>query len=215
MYIRHHIPFYIIIPSCCNFMILFGVSLGALRTGLQLKELIAQKLGISTEHLAWKDRILIQFNWKHMLLYVWYFFKFAMLLFFYMFLLFVLRGYVRCNHIIACCCGNMLLAPTQQIRCTTSTIICHFCCLFSTFTSCLQIRCLSWLWKMHLLPQATSHLQRSGHQGLDGEEIWESIRWPSETECTQSWDLIRARWFFAHVHALCTTHKMRCNCILG
>lgn len=52
------------------------------------------------------------------------------ILFYYMFLLFVLRGYVRCNHIIACFCGNMLLAPTQQIRCMTSKIICHFVVCF-------------------------------------------------------------------------------------
>ena len=75
-------------------------------------------------------------------------------------------------------------------------------CLFSTFISGLQIRCLSWLCKMHLLPQATSHLQRSGHQGLGGEEIWESIRWPYATECTQSWDLIRE---FAHAHNVLRT----------
>ena len=48
-------------------------------------------------------------------------------------LCFFLRGYVRCNHVIACFCGKMSLAPTQQIRCMTymtSKIICHFVVCF-------------------------------------------------------------------------------------
>ena len=133
-------------------------------------------------------------------------------------LCFFLRGYVRCNHVIACFCGKMSLAPTQQIRCMTymtSKIICHFVVCFQR----------SFLASKSGASLGCGKCTCCRRQRLicRGRAIKD---WMEKKFGSQFADLLRLNalnhWIcymfvdFLHMYrALCTTHKMRCSCMLG